>query len=359
MRRLGAALCIALATTGPAAAQSLICFGSEPSWSVTFTAPDQARVSTPDGPASTYVGKEARIEPLGERLWRGSSEAGGDLVVFLRDTACSDGMSDTTHPITARVSMPDGAFLAGCCRIPAPEPEPAAFERAPWRLVSGPGLAPATLAGLERGVTAKFEGGRVAGFSGCNTFTGGYAHEANRLRIGQLAGTMMACPEPAMTVERAFHGALNGTSFAYAISGDRLTLTADSGTQLTFLKQPAETPEGGNWEVTGFNNGRQAVVGPMTGTRITVAFRQGTVAGEAGCNTFHAPYSLAGSRIAVGPAAATRKMCEPAVMTQEREFLTALASASTWSIDSAGLLHLHRPDGERVLVAGPRRQELP
>lgn len=31
-------------------------------------------------------------------------------------------MSDTTHPVTARVSMPDGALLAGCCRVPAGQP---------------------------------------------------------------------------------------------------------------------------------------------------------------------------------------------------------------------------------------------
>jgi heat shock protein HslJ len=247
-------------------------------------------------------------------------------------------------------------FLAGCCLNSTSQPQATALEGASWRLVSVAGLAPATLTTLERGVTARFEDGRVSGFSGCNSFTGPYVLEADRLRIGQLAGTMMACPEPAMTVERAVLGAMTGASFVVAIAGDHLTLTADSGARVTFVKQPPETPEGGTWEVTGYNNGRQAVVGPMTGTRITVAFEQGTVAGEAGCNTFRATYSTDGSRIAVGKVAATRKMCEAAVMAQEGEFLAALESASTWSIDAAGLLHLHRPDGERVLVAGPRRR---
>lgn len=252
--------------------------------------------------------------------------------------------------------MPGGALLAGCCGNPASQAEAAAFEGASWRLVSVAGLAPATLTRLERGVSARFEDGRVTGFSGCNTFTGPYSLEANRLKIGQLAATMMACPEPAMTVERAWLGAMTGASFVAAIAGDHLTLTADSGAQVTFVKQPPELPEGGTWDVTGYNNGRQAVVGPMVGTRITVAFEQGTVAGDAGCNTFRATYSTDGSRIEIGKVATTRKMCEPAVMTQEGEFLQALQSASEWSIDAAGLLHLHRPDGERVLVAGPRRR---
>ena len=87
---------------------------------------------------------------------------------------------------------------------------------------------------------------------------------------------------------------------------------------------------------------------------MTVAFEKGAVTGLAGCNTFRATCSTEGSRITVGPAATTRKMCAENVMTQEREFLKALESATTWSID-AGLLHLHRADGERVLV-GPRRR---
>lgn len=355
MRRLGVALCVAAASAGPAAAQSLICFGSEPSWSVTFTPPDQARFSTPDGAASEFRGKETRIEHLGERVWRGAG-SGGDLVVLLRDAACSDGMSDTTHPITARVSMPNGTFFAGCCRKPAGQSQALAIEGASWKLVGAPGLAPATLSSLERGVTVNFEAGRVTGFSGCNSFTGAYSLEANRLGFGQLAGTMMACPEPAMAVEQAFLGAMRGASFAASIAGDRLTLTSPAGAQLTFAKQAAQRPEGRTWDVTGYNNGRQAVVGPKTGTRITATFDQGTVSGEAGCNTYRATYSIDGNRIAIGKIGASRMMCEAPVMDQEREFLAALETASTWSIDAGGLLHLHRPDGERVLVAAPQRK---
>jgi heat shock protein HslJ len=351
--RLCAALCVTAAIARPAAAQPLICFGNEPFWRVTFPEPGRAQFTTPDDPPTDYQGTETRNEPLRERLWRGRAAAGGDLVVFLREGACSDGMSDDTHPFSARVSTPDGEFYTGCCRVPAPQTK-SAVEGGSWRLVSLPGQTPATLATLERGVIARFEGGRVTGFAGCNTFTGSYTIAEQRLSVGVLAGTMMACPEPAMSVERAFHSALTGT-LSYAIDGDRLTLTADSGAQLTFAKQSAETPAGGTWDVTGYNNGRQAVVSPMAGTSVTVAFADGMVTGSAGCNTFRATYYTDGSRIAIGPAVTTRKMCEEAVMTQEREFLKALASASTWSIDSGGLLHLHRPDEERVLVGSRRR----
>ena len=39
-------------------------------------------------------------------------------------------------------------------------------------------------------------------------------------------------------------------------------------------------------------------------------------------------------------------------MEQEREFLAALESATTWTIDR-GMLDVHRADGERVLHATP------
>lgn len=65
----------------------------------------------------TFRGAATRDEVRRERIWRGSPAAGRDLVVLLRDAACSDGMSDAKHPVTARVSLPDLRFLAGCCRI--------------------------------------------------------------------------------------------------------------------------------------------------------------------------------------------------------------------------------------------------
>lgn len=54
-------------------------------------------------------------------------------------------------------------------------------------------------------VTMQFEDGRVFGSGGCNRFQGGYTIEEGELVIGNLASTMMACPEPIMEQERRFH----------------------------------------------------------------------------------------------------------------------------------------------------------
>jgi heat shock protein HslJ len=46
--------------------------------------------------------------------------------------------------------------------------------------------------------------GTVFGDSGCNRFTGGYTVKGDRITIGPLASTMMACPQPQMDAEATF-----------------------------------------------------------------------------------------------------------------------------------------------------------
>lgn len=349
-----------LASALPASAEEpqLICFGNEPSWGLEFAGRSSARLLLPDHRPVHFRGSETRLDVLKERAWRGKAVGGkgGDLVAFLREAACSDTMSGIQHPVTARVSLPDGRFLAGCCRIPAAPnamPAPTATIAGPtWKLVGLPGHDSSALGAAKRPVTARFEGGRISGFSGCNRFTGGYTVDRDRLVIGKLAGTMMACPGPEMTLESAFQRALAG-AFVFAITGDTLTLTPESGAPLVFQMAPEPRLEGVTWEVTGFNNGRQAVVGTLSGTRLTLAFQDGVVHGESGCNTFRATFKRDGDRLVIGPAAATRKACAgDGVMQQEREFLAALETATLWTVQD-GMLDMHRPDGERVLTANP------
>ena len=359
MLKSAAALVLSLACSLPAAAaeaSSLICFGNEPSWSLSFTAHGAARLELPDQGAVDYRGRETRLEAPKERAWRGRPTSGraGELVAFLTDATCSDGMSEAQHPVTARVSLPNGRLLIGCCRVPAatrtPPPPAMTIEGPTWRLSTIGSSKPDTAGQTGRPVTARFEAGRVDGFSGCNQFFGGYTIDGERIRFAPLAGTMMACSPPAMALEKAVQGALAGT-VRYAIDGDRLTLTPAAGAALAFQAEPAPTLAGVVWHVTGFNNGRDAVVGPLTGTDLTLSFGDGMVRGHAGCNSFRAPYTSDGERMTVGPANTTRKACAgEGVMQQEREFLAALATATKWSV-RGGMLDVHRADGQRVLNA--------
>ena len=258
-------------------------------------------------------------------------------------------MSDIVHPFSVNISLPDGRHLSGCCRLTDAPADSASLEGAAWRLTELPGQTLPTQAPGDA-VTITFESGRVHGFAGCNRLTGSYSLDGERLVLGILGGTMMACPEPAMSVERAFLGAFSGT-LNVSIQGDGLALTpADGGDALRFEREVPPALEGTAWEVTGYNNGRQAVVSPMPGTRLTLMFQGGEVSGDSGCNRFHGSYTLEANALSIHPLATTRRACEHAVMGQEQEFLAALQSAATWEI-VRGKLDVHRADGERVLTA--------
>jgi heat shock protein HslJ len=199
-------------------------------------------------------------------------------------------------------------------------------------------------------VTARFKAGRIDGFSGCNSFFGGYTIDGDRVVIGSLGGTMMACSESPTAVESAVMAALAGP-FRYTLAEQLLTLHSGAEPVMGFQMEPAPALEGAAWKVTGFNNGRQAVTSPLLGTTLSLTFKGGTVAGFGGCNTFRAKYTAVAERIVIGPAAATRKAClAEGVMQQEREFLRALEAATTWTFDGR-LLDMHRADGERALTA--------
>jgi len=351
--RTVAVLWVVLGLPALAAAQDrpLICFGNEPSWRVDLSAPGAARFATPDDEPVLYQGSAVRLDLLGETGWRGRSADGSDLVVWLRDAECSDNMSDTRHPVTARVSLPDGRFLAGCCRSAVSGADAAApsVEGPTWRLTKISGAVPAGLRALKRSVTVRFEAGQARGFSGCNTFSGAYELGRDRLKLGQLASTMMACPEPGNSVEHAFQRAFAGT-LQFTFDDTRLLLTAASGESLLFEREAPPLLEGSTWKVTSYNNNRQAVVGVLGDTDITLSFSNGEVSGSAGCNRFHSSFAIEGNGIRFGPAATTRRACEQPLMTQEQEFLAALASAVTWRIDG-NVLDLHRADSERAIWA--------
>ncbi|MDL2264636.1 META domain-containing protein, partial [Synergistaceae bacterium OttesenSCG-928-I11] len=106
------------------------------------------------------------------------------------------------------------------------------------------------------------------------------------------------------------------------------------------------------WNVTGFNNGKQAVTSPIAGTEITAHFGEdGRLYGTSGCNDYTTSYSTDGNRISFRPAAATRKFCTlpDGVMQQESAYLDALESAATWQI-RGDTLELFAKDGSLAVT---------
>ena len=218
-----------------------------------------------------------------------------------------------------------------------------ALDGTAWVLTS---LGGRPVAG-EGAATARFEGGRVQGSDGCNRYTAPYERDGATFKVGARgASTMMACPPDRMKQAEAFMAALTGAR-GYRVDGGRLQLLGADGVVLASLDAQSRSLAGTSWKVTGFNNGRQAVVSTITGTELTLAFSaDGRYSGSAGCNTFNGAVTVQGERVAFGPAAATRRMCpQPAgVMEQEQQYLKALQTAATARFEGERL-ELRTADG--------------
>lgn len=182
--------------------------------------------------------------------------------------------------------------------------------------------------------TAEFADGRVSGTTGCNRYSGDFTTDGDTLTIKLGPVTMMACPDAQMVQEQGYLAAL-GSAASYQVADGQLTvMNADGATVVTFVQQVQPSLSGTVWQVTAYNNGRQAVVSVLADTELTALFGDdGSLSGNGGCNQFNTTYAVDGANIKVDPAIAmTRRSCAPEVMDQEQEYLAALVSAATYRV---------------------------
>jgi heat shock protein HslJ len=221
-----------------------------------------------------------------------------------------------------------------------PGASPPALESRAWRL-----------AGNDE-VTLRFEAGRASGSDGCNRFAASTSLEGSALRFGApMAATQMACPEPVMRQAEHILTALASTR-SFRLQTGSLWLLAADGRVLAAFRPEARSLAGSRWQVNGFNNGRQAVVSPLVGSSLDLAFSPADrVSGSAGCNRFTATTQENGSSLLITAPVVTRRFCpEPAgLMEQERRFLEALTTVTTARIEGRRL-ELRRADGALAIT---------
>jgi len=211
--------------------------------------------------------------------------------------------------------------------------------------------ADGSLQAVPEGVTADatFAAGKVAGFAGCNSFSGPARIDGPKLRIGPLDATQMVCIDPAMALENAYLKALP-SAVSYTATADKLTLFDKDGKEVAVYKPGPANPIVGSWTVTGYNDAKSAVVSPIAGTQLTAVFTEdGKVSGSAGCNQYNGSYTLDGDKISIGPLATTKMACEEPIMAQEQAFLAAMQSAATVSVE-AGKPVLRSADGATAVT---------
>lgn len=91
--------------------QPLRVLGTEPFWTVEIT-PAGLTYSGVDRPEQKAANPGPALQGT-VAVWTTETEAKAPLVVTLTATDCSDGMSDRTYPLTARVEVGDES-LTGC-----------------------------------------------------------------------------------------------------------------------------------------------------------------------------------------------------------------------------------------------------
>lgn len=214
--------------------------------------------------------------------------------------------------------------------------QPVSLEGTSWVLAS---LPEKTLANGSP-ATISFSEGRASGTDGCNRFMMGFTTNGSQIQFPtQPAGTLMACPPGVQEQAQWFMQAVTSAQ-SFHVADGRLTLMDANGKELaTFIEQRQELA-GTAWNATGINNGRQALVGLVADSTVTLNFgTDGTVFGSAGCNSFNAGFEQSGGTVSFKPAATTRKMCpDPAVMEQEQAFLNALVASTSVQLEGGQLV---------------------
>jgi heat shock protein HslJ len=235
-------------------------------------------------------------------------------------------------------------ILSGCGTLAAQQGGEQDLTRTMWNLFS--------LAGKElvagSGITAELTSdGKISGSSGCNLYAGVYKVDGNRILISpQLSSTMMACEQEIMDQETAYLQTLSETRM-FTASRDQLTFKDAGGNDLLVFHAQTQDLADTSWEVTGYNNGKQAVTSVLAGTTITAEFgKDGNLSGNSSCNDYSGPYNTTGNQIKIGPLGSTKKACaDPAgVMDQEAQYLAALESAAIYKIEGEAL-ELRTADG--------------
>ena len=197
---------------------------------------------------------------------------------------------------------------------------------------SSAGVMSALPDGLTTQIT--FASGHVSGKAAINGYRGPFTADGatGALSIGPVISTQMGGDPKAMAAESDYLRALEAAA-SYTAGAGALTIFAESGETLLVYAE-SDATIAGSWEVTGYNNGKEAVVSLIAGSAVTADFGEdGTLSGDSGVNRYRTTYEVTGGAgISIPQPAGTLMAGPPDLMEQERLYLAALASAETFTL---------------------------
>ncbi|OGO54295.1 MAG: hypothetical protein A2V84_02345 [Chloroflexi bacterium RBG_16_70_13] len=188
-------------------------------------------------------------------------------------------------------------------------------------------------------IRISFQDGQVSASGGCNSMSGPYLLDGDRLVARSLATTEMACEEPLMAQDIWLADLLDGATID--LDGTTLTLTK-GGVSLTLEDRVVADPDrpllGTRWVVDGLVSGG-AVSSVPAGVTAALTFSDGRVDVEAGCNRGGGSVAITATTLGFGPIALTKMACGANAMAVEAAVGAVLSGTVTYSI-VAGTLTL-------------------
>ena len=225
-------------------------------------------------------------------------------------------------------ALPMGAFA---------QPAVPALEGTDWRLtqMAGSGVPFIDVpAGVD--ATLRIDGTDASGSGGCNQWFASVTVDGASIAFGQVGSTMMACPEPAMSIESFWLGYLPQVA-SWSITGGRLELADPNGAVLLVFAQPAVSAlEGTDWQLTQVWS--QGVLTPVpAGVTATLTLTGGQASGSGGCAQLFGSYTLSGHALALAGLMNGAMLCPEPQMSVQEAYLAALGTVAAWQTDGATL----------------------
>jgi heat shock protein HslJ len=202
-------------------------------------------------------------------------------------------------------------------------------------------------------VTMRLDAGAAGGDGGCNSWFASYTIDGDVISFSDIGSTLIACDEPANTVERTFFANLEAAT-SFTTDATSLSLASADGTTILVFDQAEAGTIVGSWVATAIAIG-SGVVSSETTSAVTAEFTaDGQLSGSDGCNSYDGTYTVDGQSIAIGPLASTRMACaDEELDAQAMAYAEALAAAAMWAVDPSGTLTLTSAEGSVLITYAP------
>ena len=246
------------------------------------------------------------------------------------------------------------ALACGCARVGTGPGGASPVDRDPtgaWLLDSGSGpLGPIRVpAGWK--VSLTFEGDQAYG-QACNSYGGHYDLDGDAIHFSAMTMTEMACEEPMMDVESAYHQALAAVD-SWGRKANGLVLRG-AAVELVFVPMPPVANaalQDTHWILDSLVSGE--VASSVQGVAWLELRADGTLAGSTGCRDLSGQYALDGQRVTVNGLRSTLvSPCPSGLAAQDAQVMRVLEHGFAAAVDGPRLV-LTGADGSGLGYLAP------